>query len=412
MGLALPFILLRLLWKSRLNPHYRHHLLERLGFIPFHLPHCQWIHAVSVGEVITATPLIHALLKENPSVPLLITVTTPTGRERVHALFGHTVHVCYLPYDLNLFFWLFIHQVNPKSVIIMETELWPNLLAFCRRRHIPSLLVNGRLSSHSARKYMYVKPLIQSMLKNIHQIAVRNNKDAKRFLHLGLNKSKLCITGNLKFDLSIPKEQHPLTATIKSQTASRPIWIAASTHDGEEKYIIAAHRQLLKKIPDLLLILVPRHKERFNKVYNLLIHSHLDTVKSTSKTPITPQTEVLLGDQMGKLLAFYAASDVAFVGGSFVATGGHNILEPAALNIPVIVGPYTFNFPEIIDQFMHHQALIKVPSAAELSDHLFTLLMEPTTRQTMAANATRMIQQNQGALKKVMVLIKQLNQYR
>ena len=351
-----------------------------------------------------AKPLIHTLLARYPQIPLLITVTTPTGRDRAKSLFGDTVYVCYLPYDLQFLITFFINKINPKLLIIIETELWPNLLAVCRKKHIPSILANGRLSSRSTRAYATIHRFIKAMLKNIDQVAVRNAKDGKFFLSLGLEPHKLRVIGNLKFDLVIPEHPGKLTEDIKTLAKSRPIWIAASTHEGEEKQIINAHRQLLKKIPTLLLILVPRHQERFTKIHELLLHHHFDTARA-STMHINANTEVLLGDTMGQLMEFYAASDVAFVGGSFVPTGGHNVLEPAAQKVPVIVGPYNFNFPEINQKFLKMNALIQVDSVAKLTENVLWLLTDKQKHAQMTEAANKIIKNNQGALRKLMELI-------
>lgn len=406
--LALPFLLFRLYWRSRLNAKYRKHLPERFGVIPFHLDNCIWIHAVSVGEVMTAHALISSLLHTHKETPILITVTTPTGRDRVKALFSNNVNCCYLPFDITFILKGFIDKINPKLLIIMETELWPNLLSLTRQQKIKSILANGRLSPSSARAYTYIKSITKTMLADLSEVTVRDAKDAKRFLVLGLDPKKLHVIGNLKFNLTLPRHTSTLTVRLKKEINDRPVWIAASTHEGEEKHIITVHKQLLKQIPNLLLILVPRHQERFDKVHDLLLHNNLATITCASEKKIAKTTQVFLGDTMGHLFDYYTVSNVAFVGGSLVATGGHNVLEPIALGIPVITGPHTFNFTEIINLLLKQKATIQISRLSELQADIFSLLHDPKRCQSMAQNAKNILEQNQGALPQLTTIIQSL----
>src|SRR3990167_1569441 len=304
--LALPFILLRLGWRSLRQPAYRSRLKERFGYYPFRLKKCFWIHAVSVGEVIAATPLIKTLKQRYPQIPLLITTMTPTGAMQVQKSLGEQVKHVYLPYDLPDAMKRFLQAMQPIIAIIMETELWPTLLAACHQQNIPVCLMNGRLSAKSARAYQRISSLTRSMLQPLALIASHASKDAARFIALGAQANRVIVTGSIKFDLALPNLTQE-SAALRAMLGNRPIWIAASTHKGEEEIIIAAHHQLRQIHPQALLILVPRHPQRFDAVFKLC-QAHFSTIRRSQSQSCFAETGIYLGDTMGELLLLYSVA--------------------------------------------------------------------------------------------------------
>lgn len=408
--LALPLILLRLYLRGRQAPAYRQRVAERFSFaLPPLQPGGIWVHAVSVGESIAAAPLIRALLERHPGLPITITCMTPTGSERIRALFARElqsgrVQHCYLPYDLPWAAARFLDRVRPRLALIMETELWPNHIHQCARRGIPSVLANARLSEKSARGYARFAGLTRPMLAEMSWIAAQTEAEAERFRQLGARAECVSVTGSIKFDLSIDPELKPRAQTLRARWGAerRPVWIAASTHAGEDEIILAAHRQLLASHPDALLILVPRHPERFDAVDVLCRREGFATLRRTSGQPVGEGDQLLLGDTMGELLFLYALADIAFVGGSLVPNGGHNLLEPAALGLPVLSGPQLFNFLEIAAQLREAGALQEVQNAPSLSAALGRLLEDDERRQVMADAGLRVLAANQGALQRLL----------
>jgi len=364
--LSLPLILLRLLWRSLRAPDYRKRVLERLAL---RLPKLKqggiWLHAVSLGESIAAAPLVQALLCRYPDLPITLTCMTPTGSARITALFGERVQHCYLPYDLPWAARRFIGRVRPTLAILMETELWPNHIHQCARLNIPLVLANGRLSARSAQGYARLGGLTRALLNEISWLAVQNADDAKRFCALGASPERVTVTGSIKFDITPPEgiAPHALALRRDWQAVERPLWIAASTHVGEDEIALNAHKKLLQNRPDALLILVPRHLERFASVYQLCQKQGFTVQRRSSGEAVNAATQVLLGDSMGELLFLYALADLALVGGSLVAHGGHNLLEPAALGKPLLSGPHRFNFADIAAQFEQAGALQTVTDA-------------------------------------------------
>lgn len=403
--LALPFVFLRLLWRSRNAPSYRQRIQERLGFCPYVFNSCIWVHAVSVGETIAAIPFLKALKKRYPDLPLLVTNMTPTGAARVKAALGDSVMQAYIPYDLPDAVSRFLDRVSPMVSIIMETELWPNIFAECKSRNIPIMIANARLSEKSMRGYQRIGMLTKQMLQNVNIIAAQASADADRFVKLGIPKERVIVTGNLKFDLEIPADLMGKSAVLREQLGNdRPIWIAASTHQGEEEIILAAHRLICEKIKNALLILVPRHPERFDAMTTLAQQQGFNTARRSQQQTCTPETNVYMGDTMGELLLMYSAADVAFVGGSFVPVGGHNMLEPAALKKPILTGPNLFNFAEISEMLFKADGMIKVENANQLSDAVINLLMHPELRTKMGNHAFGVVEMNRGSLAKQMQL--------
>lgn len=403
--LALPLIALRLALRARKAPAYARRIKERFSFaLPPLKPGGIWVHAVSVGESIAAAPMIRALQARYPELPITVTCMTPTGSERIQALFGDSVQHCYLPYDLPWAAARFLDRVRPRLAVVMETELWPNHIHQCARRGIPVALANARLSERSAHGYARFGKLTAPMLAELSLIAVQTQAEAQRFLDLGARPDCVEVTGSIKFDLKIDAELLQRAAELRRQwqAEQRPVWIAASTHAGEDEIVLAAHRQLLERRPNALLILVPRHPERFNSVHELCLSDGLTTRRRATGEAVQTGDQVLLGDTMGELLFLYALADITFVGGSLVANGGHNLLEPAALGKPVLSGPHLFNFLEIAAQLRAAGALSEVADAAQLAERTATLLDTPAEAQRMSAAGLAVLKANQGALERLL----------
>lgn len=409
---SLPFILLRLLWRARNNPAYAACWAERFGFLPKSIaPGGIWIHAVSVGESLAAVPIIKALQKSHPHIPVLVTTTTPTGADRVRAAFGDQVALSYIPYDLPVALNRFLDTCQPRLLILMETELWPNLLHICGSRKIPVFLANGRLSTHSAQRYQRIASITREMLQNITLLAVQTQTEAERFIALGLNPTRVEITGSIKFDLELPNDLSDRAALLRAQWGeNRPIWIAASTHEGEEDAILNAFAKVRTELPQTLLVLVPRHPDRFARVAGLCKRQGYNLVLRSENQACSPNTAIFIGDTMGELLLFYAASDLAFVGGSLIPTGGHNPLEPAAIGLPVIMGPHLFNFLAISEQLQTANAMIKIQTADQLAQKVLHLLKNKPLHQQMSENARKFVAQNRGALAKHLSLLERFLQ--
>ncbi|MDR2307587.1 MAG: lipid IV(A) 3-deoxy-D-manno-octulosonic acid transferase [Paucimonas sp.] len=404
--LGLPLVALRLFLRGRKAPAYRQRIAERFacGLPPMRQGGI-WVHAVSVGESIAAAPMVRALLKQYPDLPITLTCMTPTGSERIRAMFGDEPRVqhCYLPYDLPWAAGRFLDHVRPQLGIIMETELWPNHIHQCAKRGIPVALANARLSARSARGYARFAGLTRPMLAEMSLIAVQTETEGQRFRDLGARPGCVQVTGSIKFDLKIDDQLLPRARALREQwnAVQRPLWIAASTHEGEDALILAAHRELLKVHSDALLILVPRHPERFNAVHGLCAEQFA-TVRRSGGAAVEAATQVLLGDTMGELLFLYALADIAFVGGSLVPTGGHNPLEPAALALPVIMGPHVFNFLEISAMLREAGALQQVDDAEGLAGAVRRLIELPQDARRMGEAGRAVMQANQGALQRLL----------
>ncbi len=402
-----PFVWLRLLLRSRKAPAYRKRWAERYGFCRGKVaPDGIMLHSVSVGETLAAIPLVRALRHRYPTIPITVTTMTPTGSERVQSAFGKNVHHVYLPYDLPCAMNRFLDSVRPKLVIVMETELWPNMITALHNRKIPLVIANARLSERSAKGYKKLGNFTRRLMSKITLIAAQNEEDAGRFLELGLKRSQLTVTGSLKFDISVTPELAARAITLRRQWAPRrKVWIATSTHDGEESIILDAHRQLLAKFPDLLLILVPRHPERFKDAKELVQKSGFSyTLRSSGEIP-SGSTQVVIGDSMGELMLLYGIADLAFVGGSLVERGGHNPLEPAAHAIPVLMGPHIFNFKDICAKLQQADGMIAVSDADSLVKEITTLLTDEDYRLYYGRHAVEVLHQNQGALQRLLQLL-------
>lgn len=405
--LGLPLVAIRLWLRARKAPAYAKRIGERFTLgMPTLQPGGIWVHAVSVGESIAAAPMIRALLERYPALPITVTCMTPTGSERIQALFANEAHIqhCYLPYDLPCAAARFLERVQPKLAVIMETELWPNHIHQCAKRGIPVALANGRLSQRSAKGYGRFSKLTAPMLAEMSLLAVQTEAEAQRFRDLGARSETVDVTGSIKFDLTIDPQLLQRAADLRSQwqAQDRPLWIAASTHEGEDAVVLDAHRRLLANHPDALLILVPRHPERFNSVFELCQREGFATVRRSTGANVDAQTRVLLGDTMGELLFLYALADSAFVGGSLVPNGGHNLLEPAALAKPVLSGPHLFNFLDIAAQLREAGALAEVDDAEGLAVEVQRLFELPRDAQRMAEAGLAVMRRNQGALQRLL----------
>lgn len=398
--IALPFIMLRLWWQSRTSPEEWSHWQQRLGFVASSEQPVIWVHAVSVGETIAAAPLVKALLERDPGAHILMTAMTATGAQRAKAMFGDQVRYAYSPYDTPGSIRRFVDRVNPSALVIMETELWPNMITLAHDRNVPVFLINARLSERSAQSYERVRSFAGAILSRISWIAAQAEEDAQRFLHLGARPESVSVTGSVKYDVVISNELRAAAAAMRAELGARPVWIAASTHAGEDEQILACHQQILQKHTNALLVIVPRHPERFASVARLIKDQGLTCVRrSQQQSPAGVQ--VYLGDTMGELLMLYGASDIAFVGGSLIERGGHNPLEPAAWGIPVLSGPHVFNFEAIYAQLAKGKGKFRVTSGVELALCVCELMDEPETAARVGANALATVKANRGALRKV-----------
>ena len=402
--LLLPFIFIRLYLRGAKAPAYRSRWLERLGFYRLaSLEGSVWIHAVSVGEVLAAVPLVKQILENHPKKSIVVTTMTPTGSDRVKALLGDRVTHVYVPYDIPGAVSRFYRWAKPQLVIIVETELWPNIIHQAFKRTTPIIVVNARLSDKSMKGYQRAGMLVRDMLKKITLVAVQAEADNNRFINLGMSTNQLKLTGSVKFDISVDENLKKEALVLQKQWQGRPCVLAASTHAGEDEQILQAYEMLKKEFNQALLILVPRHPERFDDVAGLLEQRGLKYCRKSTGGTVEPDTQVLLGDTMGELLKMMSASDGVFVGGSLVNTGGHNVLEPIALERPVVTGPFVFNFQSICDSLFKVKGLSEVRNAKELAEVWSAWLRDKPEEQI--ENASRFLSQNRGASNKQYELI-------
>ncbi len=404
-----PLLVLRLCWRSRHNPALRQRLGERLATGNSRSPSVNTplicLHAVSVGETMAAQPLIEALLKAYPDHTLWITSTTLTGSQTVQRLFAGRVQHSYLPYDLPGAVARFLDRLQPVLFLVMETELWPNLYAACGQRGIPLVLVNARLSARSARGYARFSGLVAETLSPVQTIAARDAQDAERFQALGAAPSQLQVLGNIKFDLHIAANTGAEGRVLRAAWGVRPVWVAGSTHAGEDDSVLQAHARVRQHFPDLLLILVPRHPERFDAVAALCVQQGFSVVRRSSGQAVVAETAVLLGDSMGELLLWYAASDVAFIGGSLVPVGGHNPLEAAGFNLPVLSGAHVHNFADVYAALVAAGGAVVLESATDLAENLVHWLGDTVARQASGQAAGAFLHSHQGVVKRLLGLI-------
>lgn len=407
--LAVPLLLVRLWWRGFKAPAYRQRWIERLGFVSTN-PELKplWIHAVSVGETMAIIPLVKLLQQNRPELKILITSMTPTGAACVQYTFGDQLNHLFCPWDLPCALNRFLNSVNPCGCIIVETELWPNLIHSCHQRNIPVALVNARLSARSAKGYARFAYLTSAMLKQLNFIATQNSETAERFIQLGAATEIVVITGSVKFDIKVPDNSEKLvTELVNSWGKLRPVWLAGSTHEGEENILLAVHQRLLSKLPNLLLVIVPRHPERFNSVAELIASKGLSFVRRSSSQLPDSKTEVYLGDTMGELTRLQAAANVVFVGGSLINRGGHNPLEAAILHKPVISGENFFNFQVIYEALQAAGGANVIRTESELESSLYSLLIDPEKAQEQGQAGYDFVIKNQGALARLYNLIEQ-----
>ena len=406
--LLIPVLLVHFWRRGRHAPAYRQRWNERfaLGY-GRQLDECVWIHAASVGEMLAAAPVVEALLHRYPQTRLLITTTTPTGSERVQALFGHRVEHVYWPWDTPGTLRRFWRAFNPRMVILLETELWPNLVAAASARQVPVALVNGRLSERSHRRYGRLSSLLRPMLACIDVIAVQTEPEADRFIDLGARPERVTVTGSVKFDIALDDSLRAAAAQLRESFGRRPVWIAASTHPGEDEVMLSAHTQLRQRQPDALLVLVPRHQERFAQVAAQIAGSgHRVARRSLGQLP-DRLTSVYLADTMGELLMLYGAADIAFVAGSLAPIGGHNLLEPALWSRPVISGPELHNFTLIAELLSAAGGHRVVQDADQLGALLGDLFSDPQQCRQMGEKALQVVEQHRGALARLIALLEQ-----
>ncbi len=400
--LLLPLLFVRLWWRGRRAPAYRQRWRERmaLGYRPGTLKHSVWIHAVSVGETLAAAPLIEALLARFPETPLIVTTTTPTGSERMRALFGDRVTHVYCPWELPGAYRRFFRAFDPRLVIVLETELWPNLCAAATARGAKLMLMNGRLSEKSYRGYARLGALVRPMLGRFQVLAVQTEAEAERFRQLGADPQRIKVNGSVKFDLTLDDPVKTAASALRAEFTQRPVWIAASTHPGEDEMVLAAHRQILADQPQALLVLVPRHPERFDEVAGLARRRGFGRARRSRHDTVDEQTQVYLADTMGELLILFGVSDVAFVGGSLVPVGGHNLLEPAAWSLPVLSGTHLHNFTAIADLLDQAGALELVADSEALARAVAALFADADECRRRGEAAAAVVAANRGALQR------------
>ncbi|NHH99075.1 lipid IV(A) 3-deoxy-D-manno-octulosonic acid transferase [Oceanimonas sp. MB9] len=393
-----PLLLALLYWPKKGKPGFGRRWPEHLGLVaPVNGERPVWLHAVSVGEVVAATPLIKALKAAHPELPVLVTTTTRTGADQAAKL-GDLIEHRYAPLDFPWAVALFLRRVKPRALLIMETELWPNWLAACGRRNVPVMVLNARLSARSAERYRRFHGIFRLLSNHLSHISCQYGDDADRFAGLGVPQDRLSITGSIKFDIDYDDAVREQGRALRMQLgAQRPVWIAASTHEGEDEQLLAAHQTLLTHQPNTLLMLVPRHPQRFEQVAALVHKQGLTLHRRTQGEP-DAGIQVYLGDTMGELPVLLAAADVAFVGGSLIERGGHNLLEPAALGKPVLTGPSTFNFSDITRELRQAGGARVVANGEALALALTELLEHEPERNTMGSAALKVVRANQGAL--------------
>ncbi|HEV8553542.1 MAG TPA: lipid IV(A) 3-deoxy-D-manno-octulosonic acid transferase [Casimicrobiaceae bacterium] len=399
----LPWALLHLWLRARRQPAYLDHVAERFGFSDAHAGDpLIWVHAVSVGETQAAEPLIKALRQRHSSHRILITHTTPTGRQAGVELFGDGVIRCYLPYDFPFAVKRFLRRFRPQVGIVMETEIWPNLIEHCHRRSIPVYLVNARMSEKSALGYAHFRGLAGAALRKLAGIGAQTERDAARLVELGARAVK--VTGNIKFDRTAPPDMLALGTRLRDLFGSRKVLLAASTREGEETLILDALAGL--DMAELLVVIVPRHPQRFDEVGVLLRQRGHAFVRRSEGRPVGADVRVVLGDSMGEMFAYYCASDVAFVGGSLAPLGGQNLLEACAVGRPVIVGPHTFNFEEATEGAIEAGAALRVADAPALAAAVVSLFRDPGRREAMAEAGRLFTQRHRGATERTMAMLK------
>jgi 3-deoxy-D-manno-octulosonic-acid transferase len=408
--LAAPLISIMLLWRGLFDRSYWHNFSERFGFVPARRAGGVWLHAVSVGEVQACAALVAALHRRHPELPLTGSTSPQPRTTRARALFGNVAQVCYVPYDLPGAVRRFLARVQPRLAVIFETELWPNLYRACGRRRVPLVIASARISERSVSRYQRLGGLFRSTLAQAAVVAAQAPADAERFRALGAAAARTHVTGNLKFDFELPEDIAARGARLRAQyAAQRPLWVAGSTHGGaEEQALIEAQRQVRTQLPDALLVIAPRHPQRFAEAAQALTQAGVRFARRSESSTVASDCEVLLLDSLGELLDFYAAADVAFVGGSLVPVGGHNLLEPAALGVPILSGPHNFNSEDVARLLLARGAVEVVQDAAQLAARVTQLLRDADERARIGAAGRACVEGNRGALAKLLGLIEPL----
>ncbi|HVI25240.1 MAG TPA: lipid IV(A) 3-deoxy-D-manno-octulosonic acid transferase [Xanthomonadaceae bacterium] len=404
--LLLPVTVYHLIWRGFRQAAYFQRWSERYGIYDADAAPCAlWLHAVSVGEVNAAAPLVNALRRDRPDLRLLVTTITPTGSERVRALWGDTVEHVYLPYDLPGAVGRFLRHFRPRLALVMETELWPNLLFGCAEHGVPAYVLNARLSQRSLRGYRLLRPLLARALATLRAVLVQSPADGRRFLHLGAPREAVRVTGNLKYDVAVGEGWPTFAAAFRARAGARPAWIAASTHAEEESAVITIHRRLRARWPDLLLLWAPRHPERFKAVAQQAVHAGWRVATRHLTQWPDADDAVFVLDTLGELALFYGCAQVAFVGGSLQPVGGHNLLEPAAVGTAVVTGPHLHNFTDIARQLQAAGALRIGRDADAVGAAIEALLADPDARAAMAQAARALVEEGRGALGRTLMAI-------
>ena len=402
-----PVTVYHLIWRGFRQSEYFQRWSERYASYSDE-PHraTLWVHAVSVGEVNAAAPLVDALLEQRPGMRLLVTTITPTGSARVSRLWGNRVEHVYLPYDLSGAVHRFLDHFQPQLGLIVETELWPNLLFCCRDNGVPVYIVNARLSARSLRGYRVLRPLVSRALRTARVVAAQSAEDGRRFRRLGAREDQVVVTGNLKYDITPDPGVEAFARGFRARAGERPAWIAASTHVDEEAAVLAIHARLRRRWPELLLLWAPRHPERFRAVTQQAVEAGLRTATRTLTREPDASDAVFVIDTLGELTNFYACADVAFVGGSLQEVGGHNLLEPASVGTAMVTGPHLHNFADIARRLREVDALCVGQDADAVGAGLEALLADPRQRERMAAAASRLVEEGRGAVERTLGVIR------
>ena len=397
---AIPILVARLWWRGRQSPGYRRNWLQRFGFVPTGLQRPLWVHAVSLGETIAIAPLVQRLLDEHPDQPIMMTSMTPTGKARAEALFGNRIQHFYCPYDLPDALNRFLNRVKPCGCLVVETELWPNMAVACESNSIPLMIVNARLSERSARGYQRFKALSFPLMQRLNYLVAQSDTDAERFRRLGLSADRIEVSGSIKFDIQIDEAVRVIGNDFKSGFKDRFVLMFASSHADEEAQLLAASQSLLVRFPQVLLLVVPRHPERFEPVHQFFVEQLGAAAIARRSQPefITARTRVLVGDTLGEMLMFYTAANLVVMGGSFVDVGGHNPVEPAALKTPVIMGPYHHNFSVISDAMVSAGGMYIVESMRVAIEKAEVLMSDQEALDEMGQAAFTYAESQRGAL--------------
>ena len=397
--LCAPLLCIRWVYKSFKPPQYREPMRERFGFVTPQKRESIWFHAVSMGESIAAKAIIKKLLEQNPKLNIVVTTTTPTGARQILEDLGDRVTHHFSPCDLPGTIKRFAKRIKPRALVIMETELWPNWLNHMKKTGVPVILANARMSQKSSDNYLKIESLINEIMSAFSLVLAVCEADAQRFVSLGVNAEQCKVTGNIKFDQAFDvNEANGYYPPWSEQQAS--IWLAASTHRGEDRILLSAHKQVVEKLPQAKLIIVPRHPERFDEVAHLIQESGFSLARRSEADTWTESANVLLGDSMGELMLAYQLSDVAFVAGSLVPIGGHNVIEPAMLGKPVISGPYVHNFQEIFHELERQGGALQASTEGEISELVVGLLENEERRKAVGSNAKKVVERSRGALKR------------